>query len=390
MALCAALLPPAARGRARALLDRRAARRISRADARDRSRRAAAARPPRHRDRPRRPPPAAPRRRAALRARDRRHEGRRGARAGRRARALRAPGALRRACACCWSPTRSGGRRPSRTSSALPATTPACASRRASGPRPGRRASSCGARRRGRCASGRRAARRTRAAPPTRVANALLALAARGDELADCHDPERARARSAWCPRWCAPGEAFNVVPAAGELIFDLRADRADGVRAGDGARCRHELDGVRLEATMERRVARDGHRDGDRGPAGAGRRAPRPADRRRRPRAGPATPATSPPRSRSPSTASGRAAAAPTRPEEFVLAALARGSGPRWRWPLAGRWRSASPGPSARSHCHASRPPPSCDRGRRAAPLAPAAPDDQRADSRCWWGSSR
>jgi glutamate carboxypeptidase len=47
-------------------------------------------------------------------------------------------------------------------------------------------------------------------------------------------------------------GDAFNVVPARGELIFDLRADRAeafDEVLAAVPA----ALDGVELEARMER-----------------------------------------------------------------------------------------------------------------------------------------
>jgi glutamate carboxypeptidase len=47
-------------------------------------------------------------------------------------------------------------------------------------------------------------------------------------------------------------GDAFNVVPADGELLFDMRADRTESfetVRAGIPS----ELDGVALEAEMQR-----------------------------------------------------------------------------------------------------------------------------------------
>jgi glutamate carboxypeptidase len=48
-------------------------------------------------------------------------------------------------------------------------------------------------------------------------------------------------------------GDAFNVVPAAGELIFDLRAQ---GLTAFDAvlAAVAPELDGVTLDASMERK----------------------------------------------------------------------------------------------------------------------------------------
>ncbi len=47
-------------------------------------------------------------------------------------------------------------------------------------------------------------------------------------------------------------GDAFNVVPASGELIFDLRAR---GLEAFDGVleRIVPDLDGVKLDARMER-----------------------------------------------------------------------------------------------------------------------------------------
>jgi glutamate carboxypeptidase len=47
-------------------------------------------------------------------------------------------------------------------------------------------------------------------------------------------------------------GDAFNVVPAHGELIFDLRADRIEAFDAVLGA-VPAALDGVALEARMER-----------------------------------------------------------------------------------------------------------------------------------------
>jgi len=48
-------------------------------------------------------------------------------------------------------------------------------------------------------------------------------------------------------------GDAFNIVPAAGELIFDLRARRLEAFDAVMATVAR-ELDGVALEARMERR----------------------------------------------------------------------------------------------------------------------------------------
>jgi glutamate carboxypeptidase len=50
-----------------------------------------------------------------------------------------------------------------------------------------------------------------------------------------------------------ASGRAFNVVPAAGELIFDLRARSLDAFTPVV-QRIPPELDGVELVATMERK----------------------------------------------------------------------------------------------------------------------------------------
>ncbi len=81
--------------------------------------------------------------------------------------------------------------------------------------------------------------------------NALLALAATAIEVARRHDPEGGE-RLSVVPTILRSGDAFNVVPAEGELLFDMRADSSDAfeaVRAG----VPRELDGVALEAEMQR-----------------------------------------------------------------------------------------------------------------------------------------
>ncbi len=86
---------------------------------------------------------------------------------------------------------------------------------------------------------------------PDQGRNALLALAATAIEVARRHDPEGAE-RLSVVPTILRSGDAFNVVPAAGELLFDMRADSSEtfeAVRAG----VPHELDGVALEAEMQR-----------------------------------------------------------------------------------------------------------------------------------------
>jgi glutamate carboxypeptidase len=86
---------------------------------------------------------------------------------------------------------------------------------------------------------------------PDRGRNALLALARTADAVAALHDPTGPDQLSA-VPTVMRSGEAFNVVPAAGELIFDLRSRRLeafDDVMAAVVP----ELDEVRLEARMER-----------------------------------------------------------------------------------------------------------------------------------------
>jgi len=89
-------------------------------------------------------------------------------------------------------------------------------------------------------------------ANPDRGANALLALAAAAQAVASRHDPRGSEHLTA-VPTVVRSGEAFNVVPADGELLCDLRADGLqtfDEVLAGLPA----SVDGVRLDADLLRR----------------------------------------------------------------------------------------------------------------------------------------
>jgi glutamate carboxypeptidase len=61
-------------------------------------------------------------------------------------------------------------------------------------------------------------------ASPDKGVNALLALAAAAQIIASCHDPSGPDRRSA-VPTVLRSGDAFNVVPAGGELLCDIRAD---------------------------------------------------------------------------------------------------------------------------------------------------------------------
>jgi glutamate carboxypeptidase len=87
---------------------------------------------------------------------------------------------------------------------------------------------------------------------PEKGANALLALASAAQSVAALHDP-RGSAHLTSVPTVVRSGDAFNVVPAAGELLCDLRADDLetfDTVLAG----LPQAVDGVRLEADFLRR----------------------------------------------------------------------------------------------------------------------------------------
>jgi len=86
---------------------------------------------------------------------------------------------------------------------------------------------------------------------PDRGINALLALAQAAQLVAAQHAPDGEQRLTA-VPTVIRSGDAFNVVPAEGELINDLRADdhRAfEGVRASIPA----ELGGARIETEMLR-----------------------------------------------------------------------------------------------------------------------------------------
>ncbi len=86
---------------------------------------------------------------------------------------------------------------------------------------------------------------------PDQGRNALLALAATAIDAARLHDPDGPE-RLSVVPTIVRSGDAFNVVPAEGELLFDMRADSSESfeaVRAG----IPRERDGVALNAEMQR-----------------------------------------------------------------------------------------------------------------------------------------
>jgi glutamate carboxypeptidase len=86
---------------------------------------------------------------------------------------------------------------------------------------------------------------------PDQGRNALLALAHAAIEVAGLHDPQGPD-RLSVVPTIVRSGDAFNVVPAAGELIFDMRSDRVQAFETVAGAVPR-EVDEVALKARMER-----------------------------------------------------------------------------------------------------------------------------------------
>ena len=87
---------------------------------------------------------------------------------------------------------------------------------------------------------------------PDRGRNALLALAQTAQAVAALHDPAGPDRLSA-VPTVMRSGDAFNVVPASGELIFDLRARTLEAFDEVV-AQVQPELDGVVLDARMERK----------------------------------------------------------------------------------------------------------------------------------------
>ncbi len=86
---------------------------------------------------------------------------------------------------------------------------------------------------------------------PDKGRNALLALAHAAIDVAATHDPDGAD-RLTVVPTVVRSGEAFNVVPAQGELLFDMRAERIEAFTPVlDAVAAEHE--GVRLEPILER-----------------------------------------------------------------------------------------------------------------------------------------
>jgi glutamate carboxypeptidase len=87
---------------------------------------------------------------------------------------------------------------------------------------------------------------------PERGRNALLALAAAAGRIAGRNAPEGPDRLTA-VPTVMRAGDAFNVVPASGELICDLRADRLDALESVLDA-VPPEVGGARLSAELVRR----------------------------------------------------------------------------------------------------------------------------------------
>jgi glutamate carboxypeptidase len=87
---------------------------------------------------------------------------------------------------------------------------------------------------------------------PDQGRNALLALSRTAVKLAAHHDPNGPD-RLSVVPTVIRSGAAFNVVPADGELFFDMRADRLGAFEPVVEA-VRRDLDGVALEPMVERR----------------------------------------------------------------------------------------------------------------------------------------
>jgi glutamate carboxypeptidase len=87
---------------------------------------------------------------------------------------------------------------------------------------------------------------------PDRGRNALLGLAAAAQAVAARHDPDGAAHLTA-VPTVLRAGDAFNVVPGAGQLFCDLRADDLEAIESVLDA-VPADVDGVRLETELIRR----------------------------------------------------------------------------------------------------------------------------------------
>ena len=111
---------------------------------------------------------------------------------------------------------------------------------------------------------------------PDRGRNALLALSAAAQAVAGCHDPDGPDRLTA-VPTVMTSGDAFNVVPAAGELLCDVRSDRLAAIESVREA-VPPELGGVRLEVELRAPLAAHGFPRDHRGaarPDREGRRSP-------------------------------------------------------------------------------------------------------------------
>jgi glutamate carboxypeptidase len=86
---------------------------------------------------------------------------------------------------------------------------------------------------------------------PDQGRNALLALAETAVTVAALHDPDGPE-RLSVVPTLIRSGNALNVVPAAGELVFDLRADRLSAFERVVAA-VPAEARGAALDAAVER-----------------------------------------------------------------------------------------------------------------------------------------
>lgn len=86
---------------------------------------------------------------------------------------------------------------------------------------------------------------------PDAGANALLALAHAAIVVARLHAPNQPDQLSV-VPTIVRSGQAFNVVPAAGELIFDMRAVSSEAFERVLAAVPEY-VDGVSVEANLER-----------------------------------------------------------------------------------------------------------------------------------------
>ena len=86
---------------------------------------------------------------------------------------------------------------------------------------------------------------------PDKGVNALLALAQVATTVAACHDPHGPDRLTA-VPTIMSSGDALNVVPAAGDLVCDVRGDRLEALREVLAV-IPEEVGGARIDAEMQR-----------------------------------------------------------------------------------------------------------------------------------------